>query len=57
MYAGHAGLTQAYTPEICKALNAQGDCLRTELASVARGTKMGFTGLGAILGSHFTDED
>lgn len=40
IYAGHAGLTQAYTADVCKALNAQGDWLRTELASVARGTKM-----------------
>lgn len=56
MYAGHAGLTQAYTPEICRELNAQGDWLRNELASVTKGTKMCFTGLGAILGSHFTEQ-
>lgn len=54
MYAGHAGLTQAYTPEACTALNAQGDWLRAELAAVTQGTKMCFTGLGAIVGSHFT---
>lgn len=54
MYAGHAGLTKAYTPDICRALNAQGDWLRTQLATVTKGTKMCFTGVGAILGSHFT---
>lgn len=56
MYAGHAGLTQAYTPEICRELNAQGEWLRSELASVTKGTKMCFTGIGAILGSHFTEQ-
>lgn len=56
MYAGHAGLTKAYTPDICRALNAQGDWLRTQLATVTKGTRMCFTGVGAILGSHFTED-
>lgn len=54
MHVGHAGLTKVYTPEICRALNAQGDWLRTQLTTVTKGTKMCFTGVGAVLGSHFT---
>lgn len=54
MHAGHAGLTRAYTPDICNALNAQGDWLRAQLAAVTKGTRMCFTGVGAVLGSHFT---
>lgn len=56
MHTGHAALTQAYTPDICVALNAQGDHLRTKLAAVTQDTKMCFTGVGAVLGSHFTDK-
>lgn len=56
MHAGHAGLTKAYTPDICTALNTQGDWLRAQLATVTKGTKMCFTGVGAVLGSHFTQE-
>lgn len=56
MHAGHAGLTKAYTPDICLAINAQGDWLRAQLAVVTKGTKMCFTGVGAVLGSHFTSE-
>lgn len=56
MHAGHAGLTKAYTPEMCNALNAQGDWLRAQLAARTAGTKMCFTGVGAVLGSHFTTQ-
>lgn len=56
MYVGHAGLTKAYTPEVCRDLNARGDYLRTQLAVATKGTKMCFTGIGAVLGSHFTDK-
>lgn len=56
MHAGHAGLTKAYTPEVCRDLNAQGDYLRMQLAAVTRGTKMCFTGVGAVVGSHFTGQ-
>ncbi|CAN8101990.1 unnamed protein product [Discula destructiva] len=56
MHAGHAGLTKVYTPDVCRALNAQGDWLRAQLAAVTKSTKMCFTGVGAILGSHFTEE-
>lgn len=56
MHVGHAGLTKVYTPDVCRSLNAQGDALRTRLVEVATGTKMYFTGVGAVLGSHFTDQ-
>lgn len=54
MYAGHAGLTEIYTPNVCTAFNAMGDALLRDLAAVTTGTKMCFTGVGAVLGSHFT---
>lgn len=56
MHTGHAGLTRVYTPEVCNALNAQGEWLRTRLAAVTAGTKLCFTGVGAVLGSHFTTQ-
>lgn len=54
MYVGHAGLTEVYTPEVCTAFNAIGDDLLRDLAAVTAGTKMCFTGVGTVLGSHFT---
>lgn len=56
MHTGHAALTEGYTPEICTALNAQGDELRKKLTALTKGTKMCFTGMGAVLGSHFTEQ-
>ena len=55
MIVGHAGLTRIYTPKVCSELNATGTRLRSLLADVTRGTKMCFTGIGSILGSHFTE--
>ena len=54
MYVGHAGLTEIYTPDVCSAFNAMGDALLRDLAAVTVGTKMCFTGVGTVLGSHFT---
>ncbi|KAF3766811.1 PLP-dependent transferase [Cryphonectria parasitica EP155] len=56
MHAGHAGLTKVYTPEACRDLNAQGDRLRAQLLALTQGTKMSFTGVGAVVGSHFTEQ-
>ena len=56
MHAGYTGLTQVYTPEVCTAFNAVGNSLRERLSEVTKGTKMCFTGVGTILGSHFTNE-
>jgi len=55
MHVGHAGLTEVYTPDVCTAFNAEGDNLQQRLAEVTRGTKMCFTGIGTVFGSHFTD--
>ncbi|OAA64278.1 Aminotransferase class-III [Niveomyces insectorum RCEF 264] len=54
MYVGHAGLTEVFTPDACTALNAAGAQLLQELAAVTRGTQLCFTGVGSVLGSHFT---
>ncbi|TPX18955.1 uncharacterized protein E0L32_011348 [Thyridium curvatum] len=54
MIVGHAGLTRIFTPEVCKQLNATGDILIRRLAAISTGTKMSFTGIGSIIGSHFT---
>jgi glutamate-1-semialdehyde 2,1-aminomutase len=57
MNAGLVGLTEIYTPERARALNAWGDRLRDRLnAVVARdGLAMQFTGLGSMLAVHMTD--
>jgi glutamate-1-semialdehyde 2,1-aminomutase len=55
VYAGHAGLTQVYTPDICKKFNEMGDQFREKLLKVTKGTKMCFTGMGSLLASHFTE--
>jgi glutamate-1-semialdehyde 2,1-aminomutase len=57
MSAGLVGLTEIYTPERARTLNAFGDRLRERLNAVARrhGVKMQFTGLGSMLAVHMTD--
>jgi len=57
MNAGHVGLTEVYTPERARALNAFGEDLRERLNAVARrrGLAMQFTGLGSMIGVHMTD--
>jgi glutamate-1-semialdehyde 2,1-aminomutase len=56
MNAGLVGLTEIYTPERARALNASGDRLRERLNGVARrhGLAMQFTGLGSMLSVHMT---
>jgi glutamate-1-semialdehyde 2,1-aminomutase len=56
MHAGFAGLTEIYTPERCRALNAWGDQLRERLNEVARrhGLAMQFTGRGSMMSVHMT---
>ena len=56
MAAGHAGLTEVYTPDQAVALNARGDALRERLNALckAAGAKMQFTGIGSMLSVHFT---
>jgi glutamate-1-semialdehyde 2,1-aminomutase len=56
MTAGHAGLTQAFTPEAARALNARGDALRERLNGLCRahGAPLQFTGRGSMLAAHLT---
>jgi len=58
MNAGLVGLTELYTPERARALNASGDHLREQLKTVVRrhGLAMQFTGLGSMLAVHMTDK-
>jgi glutamate-1-semialdehyde 2,1-aminomutase len=56
MAAGHAGLTQVYTPEVAERHTARGDGLRGELAQVFRavGAPYQVTGVGSLLAVHPT---
>jgi glutamate-1-semialdehyde 2,1-aminomutase len=57
MNAGLVGLTEIYTPDRARALNAAGDRLRERLNTVARqhGLAMQFTGLGSMIAVHMTN--
>jgi glutamate-1-semialdehyde 2,1-aminomutase len=57
MNAGLVGLTEIYTPERARALNAFGDRLRERLNQIARRHRltMQFTGIGSMLSVHMTD--
>src|SRR5215831_5321601 len=57
MNAGLVGLTEIYTPERARALNAWGDRLRERLSAVVKRSRlaMQFTGLGSMLSVHMTD--
>jgi glutamate-1-semialdehyde 2,1-aminomutase len=57
MHAGLVGLTEIYTPERARALNAFGDRLRERLNAVARRHRltMQFTGIGSMMSVHMTD--
>jgi glutamate-1-semialdehyde 2,1-aminomutase len=56
MKAGLAGLTQIYTPDAARALNARGERLRAQLNALARrrGLPMQFTGQGSMMALHMT---
>jgi glutamate-1-semialdehyde 2,1-aminomutase len=56
MAAGYASLTEVYTPDACRALNALGEDLRARLNGVvaSRGLPMQFTGIGSMLSVHMT---
>jgi glutamate-1-semialdehyde 2,1-aminomutase len=56
MSAGHAGLTQVYTPEVAESHSARGDALRHRLTRVFRDTGALFqvTGLGTLMNVHAT---
>jgi glutamate-1-semialdehyde 2,1-aminomutase len=52
MAAGHAGLTQLFTPEAAEALFARGEALRASLNAASRGL-MQWTGLGSMMCAQF----
>lgn len=56
MSAGLAGLTEVYTPEAARTLNARGDALRERLNALCRkhDASMQFTGIGSMFSVHFT---
>jgi len=56
MSAGLMGLTEVYTPDAARALNARGDALRERLNALCRshGAPMQFTGIGSMFAVHFT---
>ena len=56
MSAGLVGLTEVYTPEAARALNARGDALRERLNTLcqAHHAPVQFTGIGSMLAVHFT---
>jgi glutamate-1-semialdehyde 2,1-aminomutase len=58
MSAGFVGLTDIYTAERARALNAFGDRLRQRLNQIARRQRlaMQFTGIGSMLSVHMTDQ-
>jgi glutamate-1-semialdehyde 2,1-aminomutase len=56
MAAGHAGMTQVFTPDVADALTARGDRLRERLNAVAAEHRapLVFTGCGSLMTGHFT---
>jgi glutamate-1-semialdehyde 2,1-aminomutase len=56
MSAGLAGMTEIFTPDACRALNARGDALRERLNGLcaAHDAPMQFTGRGSMMTAHFT---
>lgn len=56
MAAGHAGMTQVFTPDAARTLNARGDALREKLNALcaARGAGLEFTGIGSLMTAHFS---
>ena len=56
MNAGMTGLTEIYTPEAARALNARGDALRDRLNGLCRAANapLQFTGIGSMLAVHTT---
>ena len=56
MLAGHAGLTEVFTPERAVKLTEHGDVLRERLNAIVRESNIAaqFTGKGSIMNLHFT---
>lgn len=58
MSAGLAGMTQVYTPEAARLLNARGETLRGQLNKLCQRHEvaMQFTGMGSMMTVHMTDQ-
>ncbi|MBN8942955.1 MAG: aminotransferase class III-fold pyridoxal phosphate-dependent enzyme [Rhizobiales bacterium] len=56
MAAGHAGLTEIFTPAAVQALNQRGDDLRQQLNRLCRKHEacLEFTGIGSLMTAHFS---
>lgn len=56
MSAGLVAMTQLFTPEVSRKLNAMGDNLRTRLNQVCRDNEVMllFSGIGSMMTAHFT---
>jgi glutamate-1-semialdehyde 2,1-aminomutase len=54
MAAGHAGLSELYTPPVAIAHNARGDTLRRRLNALCKsqGVSLQFTGMGSLMNVH-----
>ncbi|KAF4991104.1 hypothetical protein FGRMN_8040 [Fusarium graminum] len=55
-HAGYAGLTKIYTPDVADQFTKSGDEFRERLNAVTEGTRVVFTGIGTIMGVHFTKD-
>lgn len=55
LYVGHVGLTKIYTPEVCEEFHQVGEEFRRRLQALTKGTKLCFTGMSTVIGSHFTE--
>ena len=59
MAAGHAGMTELFTPDVADALFARGEALRARLNAAGRdaGANLQWTGLGSLMTAHFLRGD
>ncbi len=59
MAAGHAGMTELFTPGAADALFARGEALRSRLNATSRdaGANLQWTGLGSLMTAHFLRGD
>lgn len=55
LIVGHAAMSKIYTPEVCVEFNTKGTIFLSQLVELTLGTKLCFTGVGSIIGSHFTE--
>lgn len=53
MSAGWVGLTQVFTPDICRELNLMGARLLHKLEATCRKTVLCWSGLGSVIAAHF----